>query len=114
MPTQDASLQYLLQESSESGFHDAVTLYQGPDRATVLSGRGDGLRYYRVRAIKGDQPLSQWSETLSVETRHHPLLRALIFFAIGAIVFVLTAAVILRGSREHRQAGRPVASQHDG
>lgn len=101
--TESPNLLYELQESLDSHFHDASLSYQGPDLATVMSGRADGMRYYRVRAIRADRPVSQWSKTVSVETRHHSLSRAFGFFAVGAIVFVLTLVLVLRGGRHQRE-----------
>ncbi len=112
--TSDDDMRYVVQEAQDNRFHDAITLYEGPDLAMVLSGREDGLRYYRVRASKGDQPLSQWSESISVETRHHSLLRALAFFAIGALVFAATLVLILRGPREQGRGGHTVRERSNG
>jgi len=86
-----------LQESTQTDFSDAAALYRGPDLATVISGRRDGRRYYRVRSQHSP---AAWSNTVAVTTAHHPLSRALAFFAAGAVVFALTLAMILRGSKQ--------------
>ena len=88
--------EFELQESTLPDFSDATQLYRGPDLATVISGRRDGRRYYRVRS----QPHAAWSNTVQVTTAHHPLSRALAFFAAGALVFALTLAMILHGSKQ--------------
>ncbi len=82
-----------LQESLKADFADPATVYRGPDEASVMSGRGDGEYWYRVRAADGD-----WSEPVNVVVRHHPLSRALGFFAVGALVFLAILVVIVRGS----------------
>ncbi len=87
-----------LQESPRADFSDPVTLYRGSDRATMLTGRPDGEYHYRLRALHEDGP-GPWSNTLRVEVRHHPLSRALLFFAMGALVFLATLAAILAGNR---------------
>lgn len=87
-----------LQESPRASFNDAVTLYRGTDRATMLTGRPDGEYHYRLRALHEDGP-GPWSKTLRVEVLHHPLSRALLFFAMGALVFLATLAAILVGNR---------------
>jgi hypothetical protein len=87
-----------LQESLHADFSDPVTLYRGADRATMLTGRPDGEYHYRLRALHQDGP-GPWSQTLRVEVRHHPLSRALLFFAMGALVFLATLAAILAGNR---------------
>lgn len=90
--------EYELQEAREADFAAPLTLYRGPDRATTLTGRSDGLYHYRLRSLRPDGP-GPWSEALRVEVRHHPLSRALLFFAMGALVFFATLAAILAGNR---------------
>jgi hypothetical protein len=97
----EQALQYELQESPDGGFEQPVVLYRGPDLATVLSGRDDGLRHYRVRALRDGEPVSPWSETLVVETRHHSPGRALAFFSVGAVIFVSTLVLVIHGGRQH-------------
>ena len=93
-----ASRAYELQESRQADFSVTSTLYQGPDRATVLTGRPDGDYYYRLRVLDADGA-GPWSDTLEVQVRHHPLARALLFFALGALVFLATLVAILAGNR---------------
>ena len=92
-------LEYQLQESDSPDFHRANTIYQGPDLASVLSGRSDALRYYRIRSLRNGLAASPWSTPLQVETRHHSLARAIGFFVFGALIFVATLLLILRGGR---------------
>lgn len=94
-----------LQESASQAFDTARTLYRGPDLASVLSGRSDGERYYRVRAALPGQAPGPWSQALAVLTQHHPMSRALGFFVLGAVVFALTLALVLVGGTRHN-AGR--------
>jgi len=94
-----SGLEYQLQESTSPDFLRASTIYQGPDLASVLSGRSDALRYYRIRSLRNGQAASPWSTPLQVETRHHPLARAIGFFVFGAFVFVSTLLLVVRGSR---------------
>jgi hypothetical protein len=95
----DTADAFEVQESTRADFGNASALYRGPDLATVISGRRDGTRYYRVRATGEGAPRGVWSNVVKVQTAHHPLSRALAFFAAGALVFSLTLALILRGSR---------------
>lgn len=101
LPTQTGSAvpQFELQESSEQTFSGARRLYQGPDLARVISGQRDGTRYYRVRASV-DGRNTPWSAPVSVAVAHHPLSRALSFFAAGAVVFGATVTVIIKGARK--------------
>lgn len=84
-----------LQESTQVDFRDAVTAYRGPDSATVFSGKPDGALYYRLRSVAPQA--SPWSDTVSVRVTHHSLSRALLFLALGIVVFVATVVLIVRG-----------------
>ena len=96
-----APARFELQEAPDPAFAAPRTLYAGPDRATALSGRPDGTYYYRVRADGG-----AWSPVVAVEVAHHSLVRAGLFFALGAAVFVATVVLILRGDARERRRGR--------
>ena len=85
-----------LQEAMDPAFHDPVTLYTGPDRASVLSGRPDGTRYYRVRGMNATP--GRWSESVRVTVEHHDLRRAFLFLALGFSVFVAILATVVRGA----------------
>lgn len=74
-------------------------IYRGPDRGTVISGKTNGTRLYRVREI-GDDRDAGWSEPVTVTVAHHPLSRALGFFGVGAFVFLSTLALIVAGARK--------------
>ncbi len=90
---------YRVQESFRADFLSADILYEGPDLATVLSGKTDGTRFYRVQLRDGQQEASQWSTPVRVETRHHPFGRAMLFFSLGALVFLMTLILVLAGAR---------------
>ena len=98
--TPDAhALHYEVQRSSNQNFASVKTIYRGPDRATFLSGLRDGNYYYRVRSLQPESgEASDWSEVLVVKVVHHSLSLALWLFAIGALVFLLTVAVIVHGT----------------
>jgi len=85
-------------EFANPGDGDPSIIYKGPDRATLISGQPDGTRIYRVREIGAGEPTA-WSEPVSVTVAHHPLSRALTFFGIGAVVFLATLTLIVRGAR---------------
>lgn len=84
-----------LQEATDAGFHHPVTVYSGPDRASLLSGKPDGTWFYRVRAEDGKRP-SPWSRAVRVTVAHHSLTRALLFLALGVLVFLSIVLMILR------------------
>jgi len=93
--TGDAQVE--LQESAGPGFDRPVTIYTGPDQATVISGKPNGSWLYRIRVLD-DQRAGPWSEALSVTVVHHSLARALLFLGLGLTVFIATALMIVRGS----------------
>jgi hypothetical protein len=83
---------FVLEENISGNWH---SVYDGPDRATTLSGRADGDFTFRLKAdgqLVGDP--------LSLTVAHHPLGRAWAFFAVGAAMFVALVGVLVRGSRE--------------
>ncbi|WP_242467178.1 hypothetical protein [Ectothiorhodospira shaposhnikovii] len=94
---------YRLEESRSADFQTAQILYEGADRATVISGRSDGTFHYRVQATLPDTTRSPWSSPLTVEVAHHSLLQALTLFVIGAVVFLATLALIVTGTRRHQE-----------
>lgn len=98
----DIKSDYLLEESTDPSFTQSTILYEGPDTATLISGRADGTYYYRIRFIQDDTE-SGWSNVTRVEVSHHPLSRAFMFFTLGAIVFIATLAVVVLGSKTHTQ-----------
>lgn len=89
-----------LQEAADQAFARTSTIYRGPDLATSISGRSDGDYFYRLRGITTDGTTGPWSDTVKVTVRHHPLSRALLFFAAGAVVFFATLFVIISGPRQ--------------
>jgi hypothetical protein len=89
---------FTLQESQHPSFNDPKTLYQGPDTARLVSGRADGDYFYRVGVVD-DTGQQTWSDVVHVEVKHHTLSRALIFFAIGGIVFLATLGAIVYGNK---------------
>ena len=90
---------FILQESSKPDFSNAELLYQGPDTATLVSGRKNGTYYYRVRSADAE---NEWSNPVRVNVTHHPLSRAFMFFSLGALVFVATLTMVIRGNLAHR------------
>lgn len=97
----DAHARYRLLESDNPRFNHSTVIYQGPDLARVMSGKHNGSYYYRVAELQGNTPVVV-SNTVVVKVAHHSLAKALMFFAIGAGVFLATLFLILRGNRHSR------------
>lgn len=89
-----------LQESEHPDFSSAETIYRGSDAARVMSGKPDGVLYYRVR----DTDDGSFSNVVEVTIRHHSLERAFAFFGLGAIVFLATLLLIATGARDRADA----------
>jgi hypothetical protein len=90
---------FQVEVATSSAFDSAHTIYQGKHTQTVTSGLRDGSVYYRARYQNGDG-FSEWSPPAKFVVEHPSLGMAFLLFAIGALVFVSTAFVIVRGARE--------------
>jgi hypothetical protein len=84
-----------LQQALSNTFSDTKRIYLGHDSASFISGLKDGTYYFRVRSNGG-----KWSEKLVVRVKHQSLSLAFLLFNIGAIVFILTAWVIIKESQK--------------
>lgn len=94
-----SSPSYRLQQSADSDFSNAQTIYQGTDTASVLSGLSDGRYYFRVLDHLGTP-----SNIVTVQVKHHSLSKAFGFFALGACMFVILLVVLLTASRQKESA----------
>lgn len=90
---------FVLEVSGDSLFKEARVIYEGPDRATFISGLEDGKYFYRVQAVDGNQS-SSWSAMTRVVIEHHSLPFALFLFAVGMTVFAATVGIIVQGNRQ--------------
>ena len=99
----------LLEEARDPGFTDSRIVYRGRDQATTLTGRRDGVYYYRLSfasaaSIGGSSEKGLSARRterspvpLQVRVEHHSLLRALSVFAVGLAVFAATVRLVLAG-----------------
>jgi hypothetical protein len=87
-----------LQESVTANFTEPIVIYEGLDSSSVLSGRLDGTYHYRARAAGGP-----WSQPVAVTVQHHSLTEALLFLAMGAVVFLATAVLVVVGHLNHKR-----------
>ncbi len=72
-------------------------VYEGPDRATTLSGLPNGTYGFRLTADQG-------THAIEVSIQHHSLARAWLFFAVGAGMFLLLVGMLLVGTRKNTEA----------
>lgn len=91
--------QVQLQEARDKAFTNPADTYLGTDKAALISGKKDGQWYYRARNILNTQP-GPWSNTVEVTVKHHDLMRALMFFTLGLVIFVSLALLVILGSRK--------------
>jgi hypothetical protein len=85
-----------LESATDRDFRDAARIYRGRHMASLLSGLEDGTYWYRVRRIDDDASAPSWSKPVEFRVEHHSLALAGGLFALGALVFGLTASVIVR------------------
>lgn len=86
-----------LVESGDADFRAPHVVYEGADTARLVSGKPDGVYFYRLESVGGVPAVL--SNTVEVSVRHHSLGRAAAFFAVGAAVFAATLGLIVYGSR---------------
>jgi len=73
-----------------------VTRYEGPDRASVLTGLAEGTYYFRVRQVNDGRP-GPWSEPLPVEVEFMSRARVCALLGAGFLVTAMSLAAILHG-----------------
>ena len=91
-----------LQESQDADLQTFKVLYSGPDLARVISGKPDGIYYYRIVTDTTTTP--QMSNIIKVNVAHHSLSNAFIFFAVGGFIFLAILISIFAGNRKNIQA----------
>ncbi len=91
-----------LQESNNANLEDYKVIYTGPDLARIISGKPDGIYYYRI--VTANKPAAHMSNIVKVTVAHHPLTNAFLFFIVGAFIFLAILLSILKGNRNNTQA----------
>jgi hypothetical protein len=84
---------HVLQQSRTTDFREPVSYDINAAGSMTLSGYKDGIYLFRA----GES--GNWSDTLRVEVKHHSLAKALGFFALGLLLFIILCAVVIRGAR---------------
>ena len=100
-----ANVEFELQRATNRSFSDAHTYYRGPDLATYVSGLANGSYYYRIREIRNTGQYSVWSTPVEVIVEHHSLNLAFTLFGLGAVVFILTLVIVLKGAPTREPEG---------
>lgn len=87
-----------VQQAADESFGEVKTIYNGPDRATFVSGLKNGTYYFRVRGQGQD-----WSNVQKLEVIHHSLTLTYVLLGLGGLVFLSTAGMVLYGVRKSAQ-----------
>lgn len=82
-----------VQKSESKDFENPTVIYKGIDRASFISGLENGDHFFRVKEEGGS-----WSSTLTIHVKHQSLQLAFTLFTLGAVVFILTVLVVVKGS----------------
>lgn len=90
-------VQFRLEQSNTSDFGAPILRYEGSDKATFLAGLSEGDYYFRIQAFT-EETESEWSTPFHITVRYHDQWLALTLFSVGAIVFLSTVALIIRGA----------------
>jgi len=90
---------WYLQESQDASLQNFKVIYSGPDLARVISGKSDGIYYYRV--VANNNPVQQMSNIVKVTVAHHALSNAFAFFTVGAFIFLAILVSIIIGNRKN-------------
>ena len=96
--TSDSDNPFELQQATNADFSDARTIYQGYDKASFISGLNEGIYYFRIR-----QEGEKWGDQVKVVVKYQSLNLAFSLFSMGAIVFILTTIVIIRGTIKYQK-----------
>lgn len=91
----EAAQPVTLELARDGDFASARTVYEGRNTQVFLSGLSDGEYAARLRGTNGSL-----SQPLALTVRHQSLSRALLLVALGALAFLATLFVILRGARD--------------
>ena len=70
-----------------------VTIYTGADSSSTVSGKPNGIYHYRLDNSETS------SAVLTVKVAHHNPGKALGFFITGAVVFMLTLLLVIKGHK---------------
>lgn len=83
----------VLQQALSTQFSDAIERSIPAAGSVTLSGLDDGTYYFRAGTSDA------WSNTITVDVEHHSLGRALGFFSLGLVLFIILISTIVLGNR---------------
>ncbi len=95
----DADSPLTLEQSNRADFSEVISTRVAADGDITITGLIDGDYYFRLL----NDNLQQ-SNLLRIEVAHHSLVRALAFFSLGLVLFIILLLTIYIGSRRGDQA----------
>jgi len=114
---------FVISWASEAGVDTPVVLQQSPSEnfgttlsrefnlpaygSVTITGLTDGAYYFRVTHAGQ----SSFSDLLVVEVAHHSLSRALTFFSVGLVLFLILLGTIIRGNQSLTENGKKPARE---
>ncbi len=99
----------ILQQSPSENFGTTISReFNLPKNGSItITGLDDGEYYFR--AIHSGQ--SSFSDVLVVEVAHHSLQRAVAFFLVGLVLFLILVVTIIKGNRSMSVTGNSNAGE---
>jgi hypothetical protein len=94
---------FQLEASDDPSFDDGKLRYEGPDRASFVSGLPEGTTWFRVRAVGDDGTAGPWSDAVRVDVAYPERGQVVRFLVLGSIVFLATVTAVIVGHRRHRR-----------
>jgi hypothetical protein len=94
----------VVEQAPSADFSEALVIYSGTDRATVVTGLREGRHYFRIRL----ENAPAWSEPLVLRVEFVSKATLRLLLAIGAVVVLATVGVIIFGFlKDRREGGAP-------
>ena len=90
----------LLQQSSDPDFTQFSEIPVTGSSQISLSGFEDGIYYYRLANVDG-----VFSNTVTVAVEHHSFAKAMQFFAMGSLLFIVLICFLLAGYKKSKVLG---------
>jgi len=94
---------FQLQEGETRAFEDTFIRYEGPDRASFVSGLHDGKTWYRVRVVGKDGGHGPWSDPIAVAVDYPGDAIVVRLMGLGLLVLLATAGTIVTGHFRTRE-----------
>jgi len=102
-------LSYELQRSRDSAFTAPVTLYEGRDRRTFISGLAEGSYFFRVRTVVSEIEHGQWSDPVGIQVEYVDRWKVYALMCVGLFCLMATVYMIVCGTLRERKANPTIS-----